>query len=545
MLTNLKVNNFALIEDIDINFEEGLTVLTGETGTGKSIILESLQLIFAKRSDQEMIRHGSDKAIVTATFKLPKEKQTLLEIPEIIVITREIDKKGRHKITLNDKPITLNYLKYITDFFGSIHNQDDSLILLNHDEYINFIDQIDSHKTKELLNNYLLKRSNYLEAKKHLDELKEKKDYDTSQKEFLEYQLNEIKALKLVKDEKENLELTVEKLKHFDKISSTLREVNGMINNSANIEELYNSAKLLDKIKNFDEEYLKINEKLFDLYYELDEIRSIVNEKLNELDFDENEFNLMQERIFAISKLEEKYKKSANELIQDQVIIEEKLSLIENYDEYLIEYNNKVNKLFNEAYNEALKLSNYRKKLATKFSELVVKELKDLDLNNTKFEVAFKTLENTLLDTGIDEIEFLVSLNEGEPLRTLSKVASGGERARFTFAIKTIYAKQNNLDILILDEIDIGISGKVAAKVANKMYELSKELQLIVISHLPQVAARADNHYGITKQLINNRMVTNINRLEMDERIKMIAMMLSDESLSPYAIEQAKMLLKK
>ena len=548
MLQSLKVINFALIEDIEIDFKSGLTVLTGETGTGKSIILESLHLIFAKRSDQEMIRHGSDKAVVTAVFSLTKEKQTLLELPSSITITREIDKSGRHKITLNDKTITLTYLKTITDQIGSIHNQDDTLILLDNNEYLNFIDQMNQKKTNNLLSNYLIKRSNYLDARKHLNNLIQKKDQDISQKEFLEYQLNEIKALNLVKDEKEELETKIEKLKHFDKISSNLKESYNLINNKINIDEIYNSAKLLEKIQDFDLDYKEANEKLFNLYYEIEEVKSTINNKLFELDFDESEFNLMQERLYEISKLEEKYQKTANELIIEQNEIAEKVALIDNYDEYIKEYKNKVNKLFNEAYEEGLVLSEQRKKLAKEFASLVIEELKDLDLLNTKFEVEFKTYQKdaqVLLETGIDEIEFLVSLNEGEPLKTLSKVASGGERARFTFAIKSIYAKQNNLDLLILDEIDIGISGKVAAKVANKMYELSNSFQLIVISHLPQVAARANNHYGISKKLENNRMVTNIKELDLEERIKMIAMMLSDESLSPYAIEQAKMLLKK
>src|SRR5690554_1908240 len=522
MLQSLKVINFALIEDIEIDFKSGLTVLTGETGTSKSIILESLHLIFAKRSDQEMIRHGSDKAVVTAVFSLTKEKQTLLELPSSITITREIDKSGRHKITLNDKTITLTYLKTITDQIGSIHNQDDTLILLDHNEYLNFIDQMDQKGTNNLLSNYLIKRSNYLDARKHLNNLIQKKDQDISQKEFLEYQLNEIKTLNLVKDEKEELEIK--------------------------IDEIYNSAKLLEKIQDFDLDYKEANEKLFNLYYEIEEVKSTINNKLFELDFDESEFNLMQERLYEISKLEEKYQKTANELIIEQNEIAEKVALIDNYDEYIKEYKNKVNKLFNEAYEEGLVLSEQRKKLAKEFASLVIIELKDLDLVNTKFQVEFNTFakeDKILLETGIDEIEFLVSLNEGEPLKTLSKVASGGERARFTFAIKSIYAKQNNLDLLILDEIDIGISGKVAAKVANKMYELSNSFQLIVISHLPQVAARANNHYGISKKLENNRMVTNIKELDLEERIKMIAMMLSDESLSPYAIEQAKILLKK
>lgn len=548
MLLNLKVINFALIEDLEIEFKEGLTVLTGETGTGKSIILEALHLIFAKRSDQEMIRHGSSKALVSATFKLDKNKQAILELDEVITITREIDISGRHKITLNDKTITLNLLKIITEEIGMIHSQEDSLQILDHNEYLNFINLMDRKKTNTYLNNYLLKRSNYLEALKHLNNLITKKDQDIEQKEYMIYQLNEIKSLNLFHNEKIELEDKVSKLINFDKISNSLKEVDFLLESEVNISSLYTVMKLLEKIKVYDESYLEAYNRLNNVYYELVDVKSLTNSKLLELDFNESEFNFMQERIYEISKLEEKYEKDANELLKLGLELEEKIALIDNYDDYIKGYQDKVSKFYEEAYLEGLKLSELRKKLALEFENLIMLELKDLDLNSTNFKVKFNTLDKdskSLYETGIDEVEFLISLNEGEPIRTLSKVASGGERARFVFAIKSIYAKQNNLDILILDEIDIGISGKTAAMVARKMSTLSENIQLIVISHLPQVAARADNHYGINKKLINNRMVTDIKLLDYDDRIKMIALMLSDESLSEFAIEQAKMLLKK
>lgn len=548
MLLNLKVINFALIEDLEIEFKEGLTVLTGETGTGKSIILEALHLIFAKRSDQEMIRHGSSKALVSATFKLDQNKQAILELDEVITITREIDISGRHKITLNDKTITLNLLKTITEEIGMIHSQEDSLQILDHNEYLNFINLMDRKKTNTYLNNYLLKRSNYLEALKHLNNLITKKDQDIEQKEYMIYQLNEIKSLNLFHNEKIELEDKVSKLINFDKISNSLKEVDFLLESEVNISSLYTVMKLLEKIKVYDESYLEAYNRLNNVYYELVDVKSLTNSKLLELDFNESEFNFMQERIYEISKLEEKYEKDANELLKLGLELEEKIALIDNYDDYIKGYQDKVSKLYEEAYLEGLKLSELRKKLALEFENLIMLELKDLDLNSTNFKVKFNTLDKdskSLYETGIDEVEFLISLNEGEPIRTLSKVASGGERARFVFAIKSIYAKQNNLDILILDEIDIGISGKTAAMVARKMSRLSENIQLIVISHLPQVAARADNHYGINKKLINNRMVTDIKLLDYDNRIKMIALMLSDESLSEFAIEQAKMLLKK
>ena len=547
MIQTLKVKDFALIEDITINFESGLTVLTGETGSGKSIILEALNLLFAKRSDQEMIRHGKDKAVVTGTFILNESLQQIFELPQQITIIREIEKNGRHKVFLNDNQITLTYLKTITEKIGSIHSQNDTFLLLDNSLYLNFIDEIDKENINKILTSYLIKRSEYLDNLKHLEHLKQKKAEDIEQKEFYEYQLNEIKSLNLELNELENLEQNYEKLKHFDKISNNLNNSYQIINNNQ-FDNLYDAAKLLEAIKEFDLDYQSQSEKIFNLYYELDEIKSTISNKIYELDFDENEFNLIQERIYELKKLEEKYNKSINELINYQEELEEKINLIANYDDYIKKYQQKVDNLYLQAYNEAYNLSNLRQKLAKKLEKQIIEQLKDLDLDKAKFQIIFTQLtkeEKTLLENGIDSIEFYISLNEGEPLKPLHKVASGGERARFMFALKSIYAKQNNLSLLVLDEIDIGISGKTAAKMANKMVELSKDLQLLVITHLPQVAAKADHHYGISKQLKNERMITNITKLDETKRIEMIALMLSDESLSHYAIEQAKMLLKK
>lgn len=544
MITTLKVKDFALIEDIVVSFDQGLTVLTGETGAGKSIILEALYLIFAKRSDSQMIRHGKDKALVAADFILSDELMTIFELPKQIEIKREIDIQGKHKITLNDKVITLAYLKNLTDKIGSIFEQNDMVQLIDEKYYLSFIDQMDLEKSSSLLNNYLLKRSDYLEAKRHLESLKLKKNDTLEQKEFHEYQLNELKNYNLVIDEKEELEENISKLKNFDKISSGLAEIKDSFNTKVGVDYIYDISKILKDLARFDSDFKDKDTSLLNAYYEINDIQSFIDDKIYNLDFNEIEFNEMNERHYSLVKLEEKYKKTVNELINYAKELEEKIELVDNYDNYISTYEKKVNNLYEESFKEAEKLSIYRKKLSTKFIELIINELNDLDLPNAKFEVAFNK-SNMLLEDGIDQIDFLISLNEGEPIRPLSKVASGGEKARFMFAIKSLHAKQHNLKLLVLDEIDIGISGKTAAKVANKMLELSKSLQLIVISHLPQVAAKANTHFGISKRLENNRMITIINKLNYDERILMIASMLSDESLSEFAISQAKMLLKK
>lgn len=547
MILTLKVQNFALIEDIEIELNDKLTVLTGETGTGKTILLEALHLLFGKRSDQTMIRYGEDKALVFGMFKVNKDIQTKFDLPDTIEVLREIDNTGRHKIMLNNKVITLSNLRNIMVEVGSMHGQNETMQLLDPSTYIKFVDQINVSTIKTLLNKYLIDRNNFLDMRKKLNELKNKKNLDLEQQEFYEFQIKEISNYNLVPNEKMELTDKLNELSHFDTISASLKEGYQLLEDTK-IDNLYDVGKRLEKINSYMNDFEGVSESVYDMYYNLTEVKNNIFNKIETLNFDESEFNMMQERLFKLTKLEEKYNKNVDELIKYKEELEERIMLITNYDEYIKDYQVKVDNSFNKAFDSGLALRKQRELNAKSLEKQLIQELKDLDLINSDIQIIFNEIEkshNALLEDGLDQVDFHISLNEGEPIKPLAKVASGGERARFMFALKIIYARQNNLSLLILDEIDIGISGKTAAMVANKMQSVANALQLIVISHLPQVAARADNHYGIYKQLENNRMVTNIKKLSHDKRVETIALMLSDESLSNFAIEQAKTLLQK
>ena len=549
MMMSLHIKNFALIDDLEMTFKEGLSAMTGETGAGKSIILESLQLLFGKRSDATMIRHGENKAFVHGVFKLTQSKQELLDLPEIIDVEREIDQNGRHNMRINGEASTLSKIKEVMNAIGSIHSQNETMNLFDKTTYLSFVDQVDQKGTDLLLNHYLMERSHYLSKKKHHEDLKSKKNQSIEKKSFLEYQVQELKSFHLIPDEKSLLDEKIEKLKHHDKIMNQLKSAYQSLDSEVfQIDGVYEAAKALEKISHLDIEFQNMSERLSSAYYELDDVKSLVYQTIESLDFDEQAYDLMQERSYELVKIEQKYQKSIHDLIDYQKTIEEELMLITDYDAYIEHSQKEVNLAFEKAYQAGEKLSEHRQKLAKKLASDVLLELKDLDLDKATFEIIFEPIEkigSALFESGLDQVEFMISLNEGEPIKPLSKVASGGERARFMFALKSIYAKANQLSLLILDEIDIGISGKTAAKVATKMQHLSSSMQLIVITHLPQVAARANHHYGIKKIKEKERMVTRIQLLSMDERIEMIALMLSDEKLSHFAIEQAKMLLTK
>lgn len=549
MLKALHIQNFALIDDLEMDFLAGMSALTGETGAGKSIILESLQLLFGKRSDATMIRHGQSKAHVKGIFELTKEKQDILGLPKMITVERDIDREGKHLMKINDEPSTLSRIKEVMISLGSIHSQTETMSLYDKGYYLELIDQVDSKEIDHLRNKYLILRSSYLEKKKHHQSLKAKRDEALDKKSFLEYQLEELKHLHLEIDEKIKLDETIEKLKNYDKITQALRtSYQALENDVFSIDSIFEAAKALDKISHLDTEYDKMKERLTESYYNLDDVKSMLYQHLDTLDFDEDRFNQMQERLYELTKIEQKYQKTINELITYQMEIAEELMLITDYDNYILSSKKELVQAFEEVYTQGLKLSSKRKELARKLEKAVLIELKDLDLEKASFEILFDPLikeELSLQESGLDSVELMISLNEGEPLKPLAKVASGGERARFMFALKSIYAKANDLSMLILDEIDIGISGKTASKVAAKMIDLSKKMQLIVITHLPQVAAKANHHYNIYKQKENERMVTRIHELNDMDRIEQIAAMLSDEKMTHYAIEQAKVLLDK
>ena len=549
MIKALRVQNFALIDDLDMTFETGLIALTGETGAGKSIILESLNLLFGKRSDAQMIRHGSTKASVFGIFELNDLQMDALGLPKIIEIEREIDGNGRHQMKLNHENVTLSKLRDVMTSIGSIHSQNETMTLFDKQAYVDFIDQMNHTETEKLRNAYLFARESFLSLDKKDKNLRAKKAESLEKAEFYEFQIQELKSLKLVVGEKKDILDKIEKMKHHDRILQSLREANQIFSEDVlSIDLIYQASKTLDKITYLDANYLSLQERLTNAYYELDDVKSLLFQALEDLDFDEDSFNLLQERSYELDKIESKYHKSVEELIDYLNEIEEAYRLITDYDNLLEESKKAVNQAFLAAIQQGEKLSNLRKKLAKEFEKEMLNQLKDLDLDKASFEVLFEKQDITpsiLTEQGIDSIEFMISLNEGEPIKPLARVASGGERARFMFSLKAIDAIRNRLSLLILDEIDIGISGKTAAKVARKMKELSSNMQLIVITHLPQVAARADHHYEITKIKEDDRMVTRINHLDANRRIESIALMLSDEKLSTYAIEQAKMLLEK
>ena len=557
MLKEIKVKNFAIIEDIEVKFNKNMTVLTGQTGAGKSLIIDAISLILGARADLDMIRYGETDSTITATFtNLSYYTLTSLEnlgynFENELTITRVISNTGKNVIKVNNQNVTLTELKKIGLFLGDIHVQHDTYRLINKDNYLSFLDDFKNKTFLNLYNSYQLKRVKYLESiKKYNECLKKSKDLSNKQ-EFLEFQKEELENLNLELDVDIKLETEIEKLSNYDKIYTNLNEAyQNLTDEVLNLDRLYEAANYLGKVAEYDEEYQNGNEVLLDAYYQIEEIRSYLYKAKDALDFDPDYLDELNSRLYEINKVKEKYKMSVNELIKYLEDITLELSLITNFDEAINNLKQDINKNHQALVKVANELREFRKKNAKACEKALVKECQELDLEHTKFEIKFNDVDlsdalnsNVFLENGIDEIDFHITFNIGEPLKPLSKVASGGELSRIMLAFKAIYLQKNPLSFMIFDEIDSGVSGLTARKIAFKMREIAQNTQVLAITHIPQVAAIANTQLYIQKIEENKRTRTLVNELSYDERITEIAVMLSGMELSPGILETAKMML--
>lgn len=556
MILKLSVKNFVIIEDVEIDFKSGMSVITGETGAGKSLIIDTINLLLGERADTEMIRDGNDFASITGIFTNDSNILDLLnkyniKSDDILTIERIIS-KTKNIIKINNTVITLQILKHFSKYLADIHIQNDTMKLFNPDTYIDFLDPKNDLKFDKLINDYTKLLYDYKDSLKTYNLVLKGQKETIEKLEFLEYTKKELDALYLEEGIDIKLEEEIKKLENFDKISSNLKEAYNNLesDNFSSLDNIYDSAKCLEKISSYDDKYADFNEKLLDIYYIGTEIKDLISKELNSLDYDEEELNIKVERLNEINKVKDKYKMNLSELIEHNKKISLEISMVNNYDEILEEKKNECISSFNKVVLAAKKIHDYRLKLATSMEKAIIKECIDLDLSNTSFNIELKENDisnpfndSIFLNNGIDVCDFLISFNKGESKRSLHKVASGGEASRIMLAFKSFFAEKSEVSLMIFDEIDSGVSGITAKKISDKMYEISKKLQVICITHLPQVAARGDNHIFIYKEENNNRTFTKVKELNKDERIEEIATMLSGDRLSVYALEHAKELL--
>ena len=550
MLKKLHVNNFAIIDDITLEFDPLMTSLTGQTGAGKSLIIDCIGLLLGARADSDMIRYGETKAIIEGVFDYKNKKidEILsnygIALSNELTIKREVSKNS--KILLNNAQISLNQLKEVAKYLGDIHVQNDTYKLVNPENYLSIIDMFGGKNIDDLFNDYSLSLALYKEELKEYKEAINKNDEVYEKLDLLKFQYDELSKLDLKENELENIEKEINVLSNYDKIYNNL---NDAINLLDSIDNLYDSFNALKKIESYDNELESQAKIIEDSYYNVDDVKSNLKKKLSNMDFDKNYLDELIERENELKRISKKYKMDINELITHINKIKKEIDKCENYDEFVKDSFNNLKKKYDDLIIKAKKLETEREKVGKALSSKLVEVCKELDLENINFDIKFNLtdisdiVKANFLDDGISNVDFLISLNKGEPLKPLNKVASGGELSRIMLGLKSILASKQNLSFIVFDEIDSGISGITASHIAKKIKEISKSTQVLCITHLPHVASIADNQLFISKYEKDSRTFTKVEKLGYNERVKQIAIMISGDKISPSAINSAKELL--
>lgn len=541
MLEALNIKNFAIIEDIEINFKNGMNVMLGETGAGKSIIIDALSLLKGERSSYDKIRVGASKAYIDGRFiienkelikQINEEYDDLIENDELIV-SRSLDINGRTSIKLNGRMFSSSATKVIMNEIIDIHSQHQNMVLFDEKEHLQLLDKyIGNSKELEI---YQSAYKTYIKEVHKLEEL-ENKVIDETELAYKKAQIEEIEKLNLEVGELDKLENLEKKMANFVRLQETINNISELLDgDDGALAKIYQSRRLLDYLK--DEDYDNYSTKLNDCYYNLEDINSALKDSLNALNEYEYTPEYIQERIYNIKKVMRKHGGSEEDIFKAHEQLVNDIALMSDYEYALEKQKALVKELYNDLMIKANNLSKLRNEFANKLNKEVDKELSDLSLNNAHFKVHFNVTEPK--STGIDDVTFYISSNIGMPFGHLKDVVSGGEASRIMLGLKVIFSKYCNYETMILDEIDSGVSGKVASSVGRKIHEISKSRQVIVISHIPQVASYADTAYEVKKVVDANSTKTQITELDDDGFIENIAKLLTDSSISEQSLSLA------
>jgi len=542
MLKHLWIKDYIIMDEISLDFRTGMSAFTGETGAGKSILIDALAILCGARVSGSVVRNGKDKAIIEGVFSIRKKEalQILQDagigLEDEYIITREINREGKSIARINHRVVNSSLLKQVLEGVIDIHNQRDNQYLLNSKLHINLLDHY--HGNTQLLQDIYVK---YKEYSSLLQELNLAKDTELNKTEleFLQFQIQEIESLNLIEGEYEQLENKQKQMESFEKVNQILNESKQLLNAQAGIIESFHrvnnhlSSVDIDEINSF-------HERSSSLYYEITDLSDAINHFHAQLEFDENELNRIQERLFTIHRLMRKHGNSEKDIFNALSSMKEKINLIENRQEYIQLAEQKVILAYQEFEKLAMILHSIRSTAAAKLSKEIVIHLHDLELPYANFEI--EILKTTPNSTGLNSVIFKISMNKGETLKPLAQVASGGELSRLMLGLKTIFSRLQGIETIIFDEIDTGVSGKTATMIGVKMRSLAHNTQVFTVTHLAQVAAYSEYHYFVSKDQSGDNTKTIITELSTSQRIEQLAL-ISTGTTTPTAIESAKELL--
>lgn len=550
MLKSLNIENIAVIEKADIEFSPGLNVLTGETGAGKSIVVDSINAVLGERTSRELVRNGANEAQVTAVFddinSSVREKldEFGIEDDDTLVLMRKISDKGKSYCRINGVPCTVSMLRQLGEQLVNIHGQHDSQALLNPDTHYRFLDMFADDK--ELVSEYSKNFKKLLEVRKKLKSLTADAENNDKQSEMLAYEINELTQADIKVGEIEQLHKRKNIILNFqnisDYITSILTFFNGDDENNAgaenNIASLYSQGEALGED---DSEITAIQSRLLSLSDSIAEIKSLAGDKLNSIEYNENELNAIDERLDMYYHLSNKYGATEQEMIDYLNDALSKQNAVADYDEELERLNVQYDEVYSSTVDAAKALSLARSESAKQLENEIKEQLEFLDMPKVKFLVDFK--QGNLSSTGYDKIEFLISTNLGEPPKPLAKIASGGELSRIMLAIKNILAAKDTVDTLIFDEVDAGVSGRASRKIGLKLKSVGEVCQVICVTHSAQIASAADNHLLIQKEFKNDKTYTKVIHLDFEQRKRELARIMGGMEITDALLKSAEEML--
>lgn len=555
MLQELSIKNFAIISSLQLEFQMGMTVLTGETGAGKSIIIDAMGLLTGGRGSSDYIRQGASKCTLEGLFTMPKNQELVNLLEEIgieteeeaIVVQRDISTSGKNICRVNGRIINIANLRKVGEFLVDIHGQNEHQELMQSEKHLGMLDAFGGKELFKIKERYERIYSEYrMIERKVRNRQKNEKEF-AQRMDMLQFQRDEIATADLVLGEEEQLTEERNKLGNFQKIADALAASYEAINGDgdSSLDKIGYAMNELLSIETLDPEYKVLSETIQNSYYLLQEASGDLSRHIDSLELDENRLNEVETRVELIRQMKRKYGESIESILDYYQEITHELADADFVEGRTGELEKLLVEKQQQVVENGLELRDSRKKIAKKLEKNILRELKELYMERTEFDIHFTELsEEQFTEEGLDKVEFYIATNPGEPLKPLVRVASGGELSRVMLALKTIFSKSQGITSIVFDEVDTGVSGRVAQAIADKIHQISANSQVLCITHLPQVAAVADYQYFIEKEIIGERTETKVRRLKKNERVAEIARMLSGSEITKLTTEHAKELLK-
>lgn len=549
MLRQLCIENVALIDKLELTLQEGLNILSGETGAGKSIIIDSLNFVLGERADKSLIRYGTDFAVVQAVFEdylNPQISAYLsdmgVEIEDILILRRKMTSEGKNECRINGRVTTLSILKGLTELLVDIHGQHEHQSLLKSANHLTLLDSIGESKIQKAKTEAAKAYDEYVGYKRELARYGDGAERER-RLDILTYQIEEIERVNVEEGEEDTLLAQRKRIRNTEKILSALQSAKSTLDGydgGGVSAEIKNAVSMLNSISSYDDNIPSLTDRLGSARIEIEDISDTLSEMLDKLDFDSRSADKIEERLEEVRTVLRKYGGSYEALQSFYVSAKEEADTLANAGERVIQLENNIKHSAENLKSSAEKLTALRLKVGAEFEKSMVKELKDLGMGGSTFKVDIQTTDNVddMCAKGADTVEFLISPNVGEPLKPLAKIISGGEMSRFMLALKNIVAGIDGIGTMVFDEIDTGISGNISAVVSEKLCNISRGRQVIAVTHMPSLAAMADSHYLIAKSTENGKTLTHVTLL--DDDTDEVARLIGGNDYSKFAIPHAK-----